>query len=735
MRNVTYGNKFKKSFVLSALAILTATALFSTSIFTDAAQAAQSAENTPKEEVAYVNLNSDGSVRDINIVNIFDKPENQTIIDYGEYSHLRNMTTEDEINYNDGKIQINTDAEKLYYQGTRTDTVIPWRFVLHYYLNGQEYSASEIVGKNGKFKMTLSVTENPQYKENSFFDHCALQISTALDSSLCTNITAKGATIANAGGDKQLTWTLLAGTEKDLTLTADVVDFQMKEININGLPLTLDIQVDNQELLSQMEALTGGISALDAGASELNQGAASLQGGAEQELKPGASTLSRGADQLEKGTSQLADGGSDLKTGTARLARGASTLNQGARDLDNGIRQMESGLKKLDRQSDSLTTGSSRIKSALKEIQNALRDVSSSFEKVDALIDASSAIQQGIDDLSQGAAALEDNAGYQTYKKVMTQNGVNPDGLKAKNTEAIEKLTESVTALQDQIKALQEAGGNESLISQIQSQITQLQDTIKLLAGNNEVITGTEIYFNTLNQNIQPLYHGITHLQTQYGEFHQSLNILVTGLENLTGNVSRLTIALNRLISQYSDLDSGIHQYTDSVSELLSGCRQIASGSDALLSGTDSLNRNIAALDQGTSQLLSGITAFYHATGTLSDGSGKLDQGISRLLAGLTRLHDGTDELRNGTNTLKEKTNGMSWQVQEKIDRLLSGITGSPGKVTSFASEKNKNTEAVQFVIKTEPLKSEEPAVPSEKASPEKLPFWQKLLRLFKIGD
>ena len=29
-------------------------------------------ENTPKEEVVYINLNADGSVKEINVVNIFD---------------------------------------------------------------------------------------------------------------------------------------------------------------------------------------------------------------------------------------------------------------------------------------------------------------------------------------------------------------------------------------------------------------------------------------------------------------------------------------------------------------------------------------------------------------------------------------------------------------------------------------------------------------------------------------
>lgn len=54
-------------------------------------------ENTPKQEVVYVNLNHDGSVSDIYVVNIFDMDEKGKIVDYGSYSALRDMTSTSDI--------------------------------------------------------------------------------------------------------------------------------------------------------------------------------------------------------------------------------------------------------------------------------------------------------------------------------------------------------------------------------------------------------------------------------------------------------------------------------------------------------------------------------------------------------------------------------------------------------------------------------------------------------------
>ena len=60
--------------------------------------------NTEKEENVYVSLAGDGSVADIYIVNMFALDSKTEIRDYGAYSSVRNLTSEemcirDRINY------------------------------------------------------------------------------------------------------------------------------------------------------------------------------------------------------------------------------------------------------------------------------------------------------------------------------------------------------------------------------------------------------------------------------------------------------------------------------------------------------------------------------------------------------------------------------------------------------------------------------------------------------------
>ena len=58
-------------------------AMMATLVFTSAIpmNAFAQPENTAKEEVVYINLEADGTVKEINVVNIFDMEQAGTILD------------------------------------------------------------------------------------------------------------------------------------------------------------------------------------------------------------------------------------------------------------------------------------------------------------------------------------------------------------------------------------------------------------------------------------------------------------------------------------------------------------------------------------------------------------------------------------------------------------------------------------------------------------------------------
>lgn len=625
--------------------------------------------SSEKEEVIYVMADAAGKTNGVYAVNIFQKGN---ITDYGEYSDLKILNTNDKIVTDGDKHTFSTDSEKVYCQGTMENPELPWNISINYYLDGKKYKPEELAGKSGKLKITFKITENKECN-SSFYDSYALQAAFTLDTNLCKNISADGATTANVGSDKQLSYTILPGKGIDTSITADVADFEMDAVSINGIKLSMDIDVDKSEITDQVGDLTDGIEKVD-----------------------------DGAGSVYDGTVELEDGGKQLKDGSSDLSDGTQTLDEGIGNLGTGVKTLQKGLNKLNGQSDSLTKGSSQVKTALKNIQSALSSVSSDTKNVKKLTSASGEIKKAITNLKNGAKQLEQSAGYEQYKSTMNQNGVNIDTIREANTTTITALSQQISQLNASLEKIQGVEGYEEQAAQLKSQISMLNDVITLLKGNSGAMSGTEQYLNGISSGASELSAGLEELEKNYAEFDKSINSLADSLTSMVVNVSKLSDGINKLTKQYTTLDGGIKAYTEGVNEITNGYSSIVKGVSKLAAGSQ----------------------------TLVDGSKDLDNGVSDLYDGVVQLCDGAEELSDGTGELREETSDMDQKIDDKIDEIMESVKGKSEDTVSFVSEKNTNVDSVQFVIKTDAIEiPDEPK--EEKETEEEKGILQKFVRLF----
>ena len=278
-----------------------------------------------KEEVIYVMTDAAGKVTDMEAVNIFP---GGSITDYGDYSAVKVLNTTDNIHQSGEKITLYSAAERVYYQGTMKSSVIPWNISIRYLLNGVELPAEDIAGKSGALEIRFSVSKNESCT-GSFYEDYALQASFTLDTERCKNILSSGATAANVGSDKQLTYTILPDSGIETAITADVTDFEMDSVAINGVRLELDLDVDDSALTDKIDDV---VSAID----ELNDGTQELQSGA-FELYDATQTLCSGACELHSGAISLSSGAGELYSGLSTLATKNSTLTDAAYTAYEGL--------------------------------------------------------------------------------------------------------------------------------------------------------------------------------------------------------------------------------------------------------------------------------------------------------------------------------------------------------------------------------------------------------------
>ncbi|MCI8650320.1 MAG: hypothetical protein HFG20_09410, partial [Anaerotruncus sp.] len=299
--------------------------------------AAEPTENTMKDENIYTNLHYDGSVDQVYVVNQFNLASAGTITDYGDYTKTKNMTTLEEITVQQGKTSIQAPAGKFYYQGYLDTKEIPWLVEIHYYLDGKELPGEQLAGKSGALKITLSTRPNPAVNP-VYFANFALQISASFDNENCENLSAYDAgsnskgTVVNVGGQKQVNFIALPDKEKDYVITADVRNFEMDGIKLNGMALS--IAIDDPDISS----LLNDIYTLQDAAFSLDDAALSMQGG--------VNDLDDAAEKINDGTRDLKNGVEDANTGAKTLDKAVHTA-AGSSELEDAMKEFGSQLEQF----------------------------------------------------------------------------------------------------------------------------------------------------------------------------------------------------------------------------------------------------------------------------------------------------------------------------------------------------------------------------------------------------
>lgn len=546
-------NKNKK--IMAAL-------LAGTMIVTSVTPAMAEAVPSSKEEVVYVNLTSGGSVKEMYAVNIFD---DKNITDYGDYLSVELLNTTDNINQNGDEITFSSSADRVYYKGKMKSTIMPWNISIKYYVDGKEYAPKEAAGKSGKMEIYFKVSKNEAY-DGSFYDAYALQASFILDTEIAKNITAADATLANVGNKKQLTYTILPGEGIDTVITADVTDFEMDAVSINGIPLNMNIQVKDEELMNKVDELLGGIEDIDNGADELNSGVNRLSDATRDDLQPGV-----------------------------------NQLNDGMKDLNDGVLKIQDGLDELNSKSYELTSGSAQVLSALNTINSQLNSQEQK-DSISQLVSGSAGIKDGITNLTGKLGELQAGVSYAKFMEVMAD--------KSNNT-----ITDGTI--------YQLMQNNSQVASQIGA---QSNDVVELLKNNNNVIEGIlggiNQYLTTVNTNITALYQGAQSLNTEYAK-------LDAGIRSLAVSVQQLADGVNQLVSEYGKLDKGVNEYTEGVAKVIAGYSQIVTGTSDLLSGSGELRDGTVELVNSIAELYDGTSQLKDGTGEMRDETDGMDTQIT----------------------------------------------------------------------------------------------------------
>ena len=544
-----------KKRTLGALALALCFAL---SLFAVPAAAADAPAATGAEEVIYAKLDAAGEPLYAYAVVALNGDAGESVTHYGAYTAVENLTDTSALTYEDGAVTATIpEGGRLYYQGTLESFELPWDIAIGYELDGRSISPAELGGQSGALEMTLSVKPNGN-APGAFADEMMLQITVTLDASLCKDISAGGATVANAGGDKTLAFTVLPGAEAEYTVTADVEDFTMAGLTIAGV---------NYDIASAM--------------------------GDTAEITDGVGQMTDAISQLSDGASQLASGAGSLRSGAGSFGSGLSTLSAGSAELVAGSEQIAGALSQI---SASLPGAGADTEAAAAAAAAAGMDPEAAAAAgaqsagagmtldLSALAQLPAGLEQAADGLEQAGAALAQLAeGYGAAYPALAQ--------------AVEAIPEPSVSEEDIGALMALAPDNAALAALVANY--QAAQTVKAVWAQASAA------FEAVQDNLPTLAEGVNSAAASLRQTAQQISAAMSatgGQIDLSG-LLQLTSGLSQLAQSYSAFHEGLVSYAGGVDALSANWSSVYSGISSLASGAGELSDGVAALDEETSKI------------------------------------------------------------------------------------------------------------------------------------
>ncbi len=213
-----------------------------------------SAASTEKDETVYVNLDTEGKIRETIVSDWLHSDGSTTQIP--DKSNLKNI---ENVKSNESPIKNGDDltwvlnnngssGSNIYYRGT-TDKKPPLNVILTYYLNNQQVSAKEITGKSGKVKIKIQIQNTERHdvvvngKSVEMYTPMTAVLVAALPTKTFKNVQLSDGKLFSDGNTQMVTFLTMPGMNKSLNLKG----YDIKELNDLDFPEELEITADAKD--------------------------------------------------------------------------------------------------------------------------------------------------------------------------------------------------------------------------------------------------------------------------------------------------------------------------------------------------------------------------------------------------------------------------------------------------------------------------------------------------------
>lgn len=627
--------------------------------------------NTPKDEVVYVAIDNQGKAESVHVVNAFRPEEDTTILDYGNYESLVNLTNDQAMEQKGDAIRVPAKAGQFFYQGNGPKEEVPWILSFDYKLDGKAISPADLAGKAGEVSLVGHVKPNPKAK-TVYTKYYMAQLSLTFDSNKVEVVDGDKAQVAYAGSDQTLTFVALPGEELEFKVQLKAKDFTMGAITMAGIPFSMDMDLpDTDELLSGLSQLESGIQDLNKGTQTLAQKGLGLSDGTKK-LYNGMAALQQGAKQASQGQATIIQGQTQLQQGLGQYAGAIGslvdqlqTLGGNLGDLSKGVGQLESGAQKLDEGMKAFSQGLSAYTVGVGQLAQGQSEFT---QGLGGLVNKSQALKKAGDDLLAASQKMVEGLKSFQPEGQMDLSGLTPEKLAG--------LKENFMTLQSGLNSLQSIMEKMDP-TPMMTQLTALEDGMAKLETslNQEALVAQLELTNEdmANPAVQKLLGSIGKVQSSLGQMKGGLAQGLAAYQEKTQSLQKEVAGLK---SQMASMQTAMGQVqtlfeNDNIQKLLGAMGQMGEFSQGL-----------QAFHGGLSQYVGGNQALLDAlSGQIYPGAQKINEGLSKLgqeggglVSGFGNIKSGQDQLIGGIKKFVGEGAGLDLSQMGRIEELKAGI-------------------------------------------------------------
>lgn len=610
-----------------------------------------------KDETVYSKIDSNGNNYNT-IVNdhIINDEQEQLINDISDLLNIKNVNGDEEFSQDGNNLAWHAEESDIYYQG-ESQKELPIECNVKYELDGNEITASELVGKNGKVKITIEYinkdahTVNINGKDQTLYTPFVVVCGTIIDNNNNRNIEITNGKTVDDGSKTTVIGISLPGLQESLNISKDKID----------IPNTIEITMDSTDF-----ELNNIVTYVTPKVLEEN----------DMELFKKLDKIYNQVDTLQSSSKQIEEGANSLKEGTATYSEKSQEFNNAVEQVSKGVSSVNQNYSKIDAGISSLNDSSATLESGAKSVSEGTLAVSENLQTISSKL---TELQTGTQSLKQGEVQLE--AGLdQIITSVSTIQGTD-------NSAKITELNQLITANQNTINSLKTA--NETLTTQQTIEDEETKQTITTqIETNKSIIKLLETNIVAYNETILTLesadMSSIKELQTALSNLKQGLQSLQTGTDTLYNGTTALQTGTGALASK--------------AKELAQGTQSLYEGTIKISEGTATLNSGSTQLKQGLNTLDAGGTKLGTASNQLTEGANTLSEGATTLAEGITKFNE------EGIDKICDYINGDLKDISARLEKLQE----LSEDYNNFTMLNDGNKGNVKFIMIMDSIKKEE---------------------------